>query len=301
MIEKSYVSKNTLSLIFAIHHANDLEIIDEILLHTLCAVDSVKPSRLDENETLVFQELLSNIPKRILSDRSIHEERLEERNLRDQGEAVEDDVDESPDETMNQIYKSQKNMEILSQILKNKFGSLEKEKIEEITEIICDAGLRMVSTLLCNDKEIQELTKYVEKQYEESDEFSDKKGKAEKTEDITKFLTFIIFIWTMANIEKIVTSICKPEIKEIVKKIRDKMNTPAYDLIYYFYSLDTAEKFDEKLKLELKRLTSKYDKKEMFFLQKVLSLRTQHYMNTHSIRAPLKQSISSLLHIKYKQ
>jgi len=98
----------------------------------------------------------------------------------------------------------------------------------------------MVSTLLCNDEEIQELTKYVEKQYEESDEFNDKKGKAEKTEDITKLLTFIIFIWTMANIEKIVTSISKPEIKEIVEKIRDKMNTPAYDLIYYFYSLDTS-------------------------------------------------------------
>jgi len=303
MAEKSYVRKNTLSLIFAIHHTNDLKIIDEILLHTLCAVDNVAPSKLNEDETHIFQYLLESVPKQILSDKSIEVERLQERHFRDQNEndvAEDDDIDENPHKIVNQIYKSQKNIEILSQILKNKYGNLKKNKVEEIIEIICDAGLRLVSALLCNDYELQELTKYIEKRYEESDDFDMNKKEVEKKEDITKLLTYIIFLWTMGNIEKVVSSISKPEIAEIVKTIRDKKNTPAYDIIYYFYLLDTASCFDEKQKKELKRLVSKYDSKGMLFLQKVLSIRTQHYINTHKIKAPLKQSVSSLLGIAYK-
>lgn len=64
--------------------------------------------------------------------------------------------------------------------------------------------------------------------------------------------------------------------------------------------LDVAEIFDEHEKSELIKLASKYDKKEMFFLHRVLSLRTQHYMNTHKIKARIKQSTSSFLGIEYK-
>lgn len=302
MVEKSYVRNNMLTLIFAIHHAQDIEIIDDILLHTLCAIDGIKPSKLDEHETKVFQSLLSRIPEQILSDRPIEEERLKERSIRDNKEASGsgDEVEETRHELLNQVYKSHKNMEILSQILKNKYGSLEKEKIEEIVEIICDAGLRLVRLVLCGEDELEELARYIEKKYEESEDFDPKKGRTEKAEDIREELTRNIFLWTMGNVEKIVSSLSKPEIKEIMKKVRDKKNTPAYDIIYYFYSLDTAEKLDDRQRSLLKQLVSKYDKKEMFFLRRVLSLRTQHYLNTHSIRAPLKQSISSLLGIAYR-
>jgi len=302
MIEKSYLRDNTLSLIFAIHHAQDLEIIDEILLHTLCAIDIVKPSKLDIKETRIFHDLMDSIPSHILSNNSVQEERNQEREDRDRLDADSNNQDSSESNhiLINEIYKSQKNIEILSQILKNKAGSLEIGKIEEIIQTICDAGLRLISLILLNENELQDLTNYIAKKYEESRNYDPEKGKSGKTEDLKKIVRFTIFVWTMSNIEKIVSSISKPELKDILKSIRDKNGSPAYDIIFYYFLLDTAEVYDEAKKQELKLLLNKYDKKEMFFVHRVISLRTQYYLNTHSIKAPLKQSVSSMLEISYK-
>jgi hypothetical protein len=301
MIEKSYLKKNTLSLIFAIHHAQDIEIIDEILLHTSCTVDVAEPSKLDTKETLIFQELMSSIPHKIISDRSVDEERLAERNVLDKKERIESqkDLKESSVDLVNQIYQTQKNIEILSHILKNKTGVLKKDKIREIIEIICDAGLRLISVILCDENGFNELTKYVNKQFEESPNFNKSRPRREQVKEVEKFVRYAIFVWTMVNIEKIVSSLSKPDLRELIKNLRDEKNTPAYDIIYYFYSLNVADSFDENLKNSLKNLVAKYDKKEMSFLHRVLSLRTQHYINTHRIKAIIKQSTSSILEIDY--
>ncbi len=302
MIEKSYIKKNALSLIFAIHHAQSVEIIDDILLHTACTIDVAEPSKLDKNETLIFQDLMLNIPRKILSNRSVEEERLSERNALDKREKYDEqnDLKESPVDLVNQVYQTQKNIEILSHILKNKTGDLKINKIEEIIEIICEAGLRLVNLVLCDEDELNELTKYVTKKYEESAEYDKNKTEYEQVKDIEKFVRYSIFVWTMANIEKIVSSLSKPNLRQVLKKVRDTKNTPAYDIIYYFYSLDVADSFDENLKNRLKKLIKKYDKKDMLFLHRVLSLRTQHYINTHKIKATVKQSTSSILEIEYQ-
>lgn len=104
----------------------------------------------------------------------------------------------------------------------------------------------------------------------------------------------------MSNLERTVASINKPEIHEIIESLRLRKNTPAYDLIHYFYTLDTAGDFDESKKEILRSLLKKHDEKNMFFLHRILSIRTQYYLNTHTIKAPMKQAVSSLLKIEYK-
>ncbi len=152
MMEHSFVRENTLALTFAIHHAQDSKILDDILMHTVCSVDQFEPAKLDQHETKIFNKLLETIPKKILSERSVESERAAEREKLDQSDKVEEEEDYSSSEDSRQIYVSQKNMEILSQILKNKAGVLEKSRIEEVVEILCDAGLRIISIFLCNDK-----------------------------------------------------------------------------------------------------------------------------------------------------
>ena len=303
MIEKSYKKNNSLTLIFSIHHAQDLEIIDEILTHTICAIDKVEPAKLDKEETKIFQELLSSIPNRIISDKPVDKERDKERALRDKVENngdTENSENESDHDFLNQIYQCHKNIEVLSQILKNKFGSLEKSKISEIVEIICDAGLRLAKIFHSEDIRVEELIEYLQKQYVASDKFDAGKPKDEQLTEIRRMVIFRIFIWVMSNLERTVSSINKPEIHEIIENLKIKKNTPAYDLIHYFYILDTANGFDEGKKDTLKSLIQKYDKKEMFFLRRILSIRTQHYFNTHNIKAPMKQAVSSILKIEYK-
>lgn len=303
MIEKSYKKNNSLSLIFTIHHAQDLEIIDEILVHTICAIDNVEPARLDKDETRIFRELLSNIPKKLISDQPVNKERDNERKLRDKVESqndIETKENENDQYLLNQIYQCYKNIEILSQILKNKYGSLEKTKITEIVEIICDAGLRLAKILLSEDMKVEELIEYIQKQYMASDEFDASKSKQSQLDDIRRAVMSRVFLWVMSNLERTVSSINKPEINEIIEDIKNRRDTPAYEIIHYFYSLDTAKKFDEDKKELLKNLIKKHDEKSMFFLHKILSIRTQHYINTHEIKAPMKQAVSSLLKIDYK-
>lgn len=298
MMEKSYVRENTLALTFAIHHAQDSNLLDDILNHTVCGMDEFQPAKLDSEETVLFQELLNTIPKRILSSRSIEQERERERDKIDDDES-EDLIDETEDSSnpSNQVYKIQKNIEILSQILKNKAGILERTKIEEILQTLIDAGLRLISLFLCDEKELEELIKFVEKKYDGMIGFRNAENDADRLKGLSKTLRFTIFLWTMTNIEKIVSAICKPELREVIKTIRDRNGTPAFDVIYYFYSLDVADSFEQGQKEELERLLDKYESKDMHFLHRVLSLRTQHYLNTHRVKEPVKQSVLSALQI----
>ena len=302
MLEKSYIRRNTLTLIFAIHHAPNTEIIDEILLHTVCSLDDIDSTKLDSQETDMFNSLLTSIPERILSGNTVEEERKKIRDDRDVEEEFEADrdIEESASERMNQIYSTQKNSEILSHILRNKTGELKIDKLEEIIEIICDSGLRVVKAFLFDDSEIEEFINYIATEFNESQDGRHTKLKQQQVKQIEKMFRGSIFVWTMMNIEKIVSAVNKPELQGILKKIRDRMNTPAYDIIYYFSALDVANSFDRLQKDQLAEMLFKYDKKEMAFMHRVLSLRTQHYINTHQIKAQIKQATSSLLEIDYK-
>ena len=100
----------------------------------------------------------------------------------------------------------------------------------------------------------------------------------------------------MENIEKIVTSINVPEIREIVHEVVQQQGTPAYDLIGYFNHLDSVKELTDGVRQELRTLLKKH---RDFFLKRVLSMRTQHYMNTHRSSTPIEQAVCSLLEIDH--
>lgn len=294
MIEKVYLRDNSLSLIFTIHHARDTDIIEDILIHTLYAFDNRQPAKLDHNETKIFGKLLKDIPQRIISDKSIEEERKTERESRDEHEYdTHDNEEESSYETINQIYKLLKNMEILGQILKNKHGSLKQDKLTEIIEIISDSGLRLINLILLDEKEIDEIVQFITKKWKETNETNEDK----RTKLLDKWVRIFIFRGAISTIIKCVNSINKKELGEIVKNISQKKNTPAYDLIYYFYSLDTADRFEDKHKQLLEDIISKNDANDGV-LFRILSISTQQYFNTHEVKESLRQSVFDLLNLQ---
>lgn len=309
MIESSYARHNSLILIFTIHHANDIGIIDEILTHTLCAIDDKKPAPLDKDETSIFNLLLDNIlPEKFEQSGSVIEEREREREIRTEfenkkNEPIDDSLESlaSENKLLNQIFQCNKNIEILSQILKNKTGSLKKTKLSEIVEIICDAGLRMASVMLDDQKEIDVCADFIYKQYLESDEYDDTKSHSYHLNEIRQILIFRVMIWVLNSVEKSIQAINKPELKYIVFEISEKKSTPAYHIIRYFYLLDTCSNFDSELKKQLEFVTKKYNKNEHPFINRMISIRTQHYESTHRIKESYRQAIFSTLKIGYKK
>ena len=286
MCEQSYVSSNYLTLLFIIHHTNDDEIIDDILLWTLCALDTVEPAKLDPDETSSLKGFVDMLPISILSGNSVEDERKKERqdineDIVESENDMEEQIDEDP---VNDIYRILKNNEIVGQILRNKYGNLERLKIKEVIEIVADGGLRLVKLSL-GEEVITDTAHYIHQKYPDHD-----------LEEIKRFVQFFSFVWTMENIEKIVSTVNVPEIREIVQEVVQQKSVPAYDLIGYFNHLDSVEELTDGIRQELRTLLKKHND---FFLKRVLSIRTQHYMNTHRSKTPIEQSVCSLLGIEH--
>ena len=172
----------------------------------MCTLDSVDPAKLNRDETDSFKGIVDALPENVLSSNSVEEERKKERKGRDRNDGIvetEDDSEELIDEDpVNDIYRILKNNEIMGQILRNKYGSLEKLKIKEVVEIIAESGLRLVKLGLIDKDWITGAAHYIHEKYPDYN-----------IEEIKKFIQILSFLWTMENVEKIVGSINVPEIR----------------------------------------------------------------------------------------
>ena len=123
--------------------------------------------------------------------------------------------------------------------------------------------------LLGHEKEVEDFAVFVHKKNPELD-----------IEAVRRMIQVLSFFWTIHNIEGIVGALNKPEIRPVVEEVVAKANTPAYDLIGYFLRLDTVEQFSDSERRQLKKL---WDKHQYEFFRKVISIRTQSYLNTHKV------------------
>ena len=160
LCEQSYRRENAYTLIFTAHHTTDEDLIDTILINTMLATGSRNEASLETAETEVLTEVLSSIPRKIAKSQSTEKNRQEERAARDRGESQQD-AEEDEELGQHSIYRSLKNMDILGQILRNRYGSLKRKKIEEIAEAITGSGLCLVGDFI-SKKRFPILEKYIE-------------------------------------------------------------------------------------------------------------------------------------------
>ena len=285
MLERSYVKANCLTLMFIVHHTSDSEIIEDIVLRNMCTLDGVAPSTLDREEARVFEDIVTAIPKEVTSKNSVAAERERERRQRDM-EEEDDAFEEEYVGVVNDVYRILKNNEILGQVLKNKYGSLERKTIVNVVEAVADGGLRLVRLLVGDQEEMNRVAAVVHR-----------RRPALGLERIKKAIRMLSFVWTMGNIEMVVAALNKPEIRDLVEEVVDRKGTAAYDLIGYFLRLDTAAELTTDDHKRLKGMLAKY---KYPFIEKVLSLRTQWYLNTHKVRVPVEQAICAELKIRYR-
>ena len=285
MLERSYVKSNCLTLMFIVHHTNDSEIIEDIVLRNMCTLDGVAPSTLNREEARVFEDIVTAIPKEVTSKNSVAAERERERRQRDM-EEEDDAFEEEYVGVVNDVYRILKNNEILGQVLKNKYGSLERKTIVNVVEAVADGGLRLVKLLVGDQEEMNRVAAVVHK-----------RRPALGLERIKKAIRMLSFLWTMSNIEMVVAALNKPEIRDLVEEVVDRKGTAAYELIGYFLRLDTATELTTDDHKRLKGMLAEY---KYPFIEKVLSLRTQWYLNTHKVRVPVEQAICAELKVRYR-
>ena len=207
-----------------------------------------------------------------------HEEELGSESEGRQGKPVE--------ETPIRILRVLKNNKLLGQVLRNQYGKLPKERVREIVETIADSSFRIVNLVLKDEQEIRTLAVWIHAQLPEAD-----------LGEVQQFLRLWSFGWTMWNIEQAVHSVSVPGIREAVDDVVKRKASPAYEIFGYFCKLDSG---DELTNDERDKLMSLYNKHRDEFVKRVLSIRTQWYMNTHRSRMNIEQSICSVLGIEYR-
>ena len=184
----------------------------------------------------------------------------------------------------NEVYRILKNNKIMGQILKNHYGTIERAKVEEIISVIATSGLRLVNLTIQEEEDLGQLIIYIQE-----------KHPTWSVTRIRKLVESLSFLWTVGNIEMIVREINGPEIRGAVEAVVDRECTPAFDLVGYFSQLDIAEELKDQERYALKSL---WEKHEDPFIQRLLSLRTQIYMNTHKSNWRTERQVCSVIGIK---
>ena len=291
---------NYLTLLFVIHHTADDSIIYNLLYKTMDILKSIPAATLVPGETQRFADVVAKLPEDILSSQAVYESRKDERQRRDAleakqaqlEEAAEEALDESDEplddltEPINELFKVLRNSQIIGQILRNRYGNLDRQTIEDMVQTIADGGLQLVNVVFEGEDRIADWAFYIGQKWSEWN-----------IEQIKEALRMLSFHWTMLNIEFVVGVFNVPEIREDIESVVKKNSTPAFDVIKYFCLLDGATELTERERNSLRSLLREHDD---LFIRRVLSLRTQRYMNTHRSKEPIERSICSVLGIGYK-
>ena len=274
MIENSYLNNNSLATIFIIHHSSNPKTINSILQRTESSIKGKQPISLDVEEVRIFDDLLLKLPDDIKTDRSVSEERKVERDQRDSAEDRNtENYEESPYTLLNDIYRVLKNVEILSQILKNKHGSIEIPRLSIIIESVVDAMLRIAQVCLLDESRIDRIVRVVENHYEGKEDLS----------NLREGVKYLILDSICACLQIAASSVSISEIARIIDDLRKQKATPAYDLVYFLFSLNVADPFTAKERSLLEDILQENARNEI--LKRLLSWSVHHYFNTHDLES----------------
>jgi len=213
LCDHSDVHGNYLSLLFAIHHATDDKIIEDILVRVMVEFENVPVASLDRGETARFKKILSKLPESVLSGASIEEERAKARQRRDNLEEThdkdaEDRVREEPNGDALRMLRTFKNNKILGQVLRNQAGKLPRKQIEEIVATISESSFRLINLLLKDEEEISLLAEHLHAKFPEAE-----------LREVQQMIRALSFLWTLANIEHAVRAVNVPSIREAVRSV----------------------------------------------------------------------------------
>ena len=285
MVDQTHFRKNAFAVMSLVHHSNDYKVIEEITLRTMCSLDNVPPATLMPVETEALKTLVKHIPEELVTKRSTQEERESERAAEDNTdknhEEEENELVEENKNPINDLYKLLRNTEILSQILKNKYGSIGRDVIAEIVDEVVDAGLRIVRLVLLDEETIMTWAEAVAQEHPEYKSYL-------IAELLRKRMAYI----TIGLLSRIARGINKREIKDVVKEVLSSNPTPARNLVEYFTWLHMIPEIDVNQETQIINRLETIDDRVVGLL---FSWKTRSYINTHRMKKPIAQKIVAKL------
>ena len=293
-------------IVFITHHTRDKQLLDEIILNAMIPFERYPEATLSGDEKNLIQELSADLelPEHQLPDdnHEVDANRVSVLQTKDEYETIkdnlEDQTEQSSDPLVIELRKSVKNIEIIGQILRNQYGSLEKDTLKGLFEEGQLVGLRLLRSFIeFMREEGTQVEEFFKSKLEELT-----KGESLTTEEKTKISRAIVsqFFYgvILGCLHKIVNSLGYDKHIDIADAVNKEQDTVASSLI----NLSIHAWYTKKLDIhELKRLYIEFvnDKNEqaIYILKDIVS----HYIYMHPISFKDKQKINSLLGFSVKK
>ena len=245
--------RNANILVFVVHHSKDPMIIKEVLDRASMVFDGVSESSLALEEIKPIEGLLANIPSLVLESREVEEERKKQLKVQDQINGVdeeegaphgEDNTEKGQDETLADITRSARVVEVIGQILRNRHGSLPKTQLIDMAEAAYTSGLRFLgwylNFMVSNEREILSMIEgFVSQNSSLSNEKVTKKARS-------MFLS-MCYTTSYAVIHKIAHSVGTESLMPVFDKVAEKHDgSPAVRLIDVAIKLEFTKAIPKK-------------------------------------------------------
>jgi len=235
------LDENAYIAVFIIHHSKKIGIFEEIEKISSSLFNNFYPASLDKKELGFFDEEAHTIIKAVLPPANVTPEMERNRRLEieDQLEQTHDDTvrTEEKDSFENDLRKAIKTVEVMGCIIRNRAGSLERDKLQNIFLSGMNVHLRILSAFIetiKKEEEQKEIVEYISKRLNRLNEGKDSTQKLsgdEKRKLAYKIFWNANFIVIYSIIYKIIHSLGSDKLTEISNLICDKVDNPSSVLV----------------------------------------------------------------------
>ncbi len=305
-----YVDENAYFAVFIAHHSKNVNILEEIELNALCLFDKYKPATLTKDEVKFFDEQADIIVKAVLPPANItpEKERMEKLKMQNDLEESQKDIEQKEDidkedSLGKELRRAIKTVEVMGCIIKNRAGSLEKTRLEEIFVEAMNVLLRILSSFFeiikSEDEQkaiIDFISERLRKIIEKKEERKRKPGE-ENLREISRIIFWNLNLLAVyIIIYKIVHSLGSDKLTEIVKKVCDEVSTPASFLVKHGILMWYNKN------LQIDKIVERIDEKDFSEMAKrAIKLMVANHCSLHPINYKDRQRIENKLGIPAKK
>ena len=293
-------------IVFITHHTSDRELLDEIILNAVFTFDKYSEATLSGDEKNFIKELSDNIalhqPLLPEDDHDIEVERNNALETKDDLEAMKKDMEEpeeqSDDPVAIEIRKSVKNIEIIGQLLRNHYGSLEKDTLKELFLEGQLVGLRLIRSFIEFMRENGNLLEEAVQSKLVNLTNGDYLTAEEKIKLSQKYVSQWSYRIIVGLLHKIVNSLGYDKHVDIADAVNQDQNTVASNLInlsihaWYIKKLNIV-----KIRQLCRELIDDNNQQAIYILRDIVS----HYIYMHPISYTDKQKLNSLFNFSVKK
>ena len=313
LFDKLHLEKNANILVFITHHTRNNDFIQDSVYHAMEPFVNVQPITLNKN--CHYYKLLENLGDEVIKEiveadidpLKERDEILTEydrtRKVNKKNQSLEND---EINEYTQPYIRAFKSIDIVSQIIKNRLGYLEKSDIIDYIKELYLNGFRTIGSIgKIFTQEKEDLTKklikaIIDEKHKKAEDkeyrLHDPVTKEEIRNKVNNFFQMINLQVCLGIFSKLIDTVGIKErkMKKIYNATAEEINTPAARLVTfsiksYYYGASINE---------IKDLAEEFENNPVAL--KILKSRTISYVYNNYIDFRKKQKIASILNLKFK-